>query len=117
MPQAKVLTFEEAKGLEAEVQAKCAARRIDAAEAFDNLIADYKAAEAACLHSSNEKTWNKTDDKRQDLLWEIIATPAPLARHIGDKIGLLCEMLGEEFTDCRQGSLLESIRHDVRGLE
>jgi len=96
---------------DAEVDAK--AKEI---QSFDALLAEYATIAASWLSGVPDEKAGALNTRGDDLLWQIIRTPAPMPRQIDDKLELLRELIKTEWRDCRTDALLESIRHDVEGM-
>ena len=85
-------------------------------QAFDALTAEHAALEASWLSGVPDEEADALGARGSDLLWQIIRTPAPMPRHIDDKLELLRELIKTEWRDCRMEALLESIRNDVEAM-
>ena len=87
---------------------------------FDNLFADWQAANAASIRGNEEKDVKRANeestkrfDRVYESLWQIARTPAPLTRHIELKFQVLLAKIFDEGVSRSTRALIESIRADV----
>jgi hypothetical protein len=84
------------------------------ATAFDAIFGAYLIARGKLQHNeSSEDDCDRLCDERDNLIWQIIRTPAPFERHLDNKFEILRTIMGTDWTDGRHRALLESIRSEL----
>jgi hypothetical protein len=121
-----IISFEEAKEIEAEADAQIEAQRSAAIDAFNLVYSRFLRAKAKVVgpvpkrvgeHGDAYEAYvGKISSEHMTLIGELIRTQAVFAYQIDHKFEVLYDLLDQDDTE-RVRSLAQSIQDDVRNLD